>query len=313
LNVSAATTLSSTLGVTGATTIAGITSLTSTLNSTSTTNGALTVSGGVGIVGALNVGGATALSSTLGVSGATTLSSTLSVSGVTTLSNTSPSSATNNGALTVSGGVGIGGALNVGTTLNVGGISNQTNRLFVSGSSTNTDSNSLFRMINTNNNTDFRINPGMIGGTPVANAVTYELPGNGFHFFWDYFYSVSTAGVWLISCRDVNNPVTHASGSFPLLSSCANVTNLYNTGTGSLTRQDTSLNAGGSFYTVNFDNSDNFYLIMPGYGIVAFQNSNYTGTILLNVRNNTSNAICCSPSSIDTLSSYRVFYNNTQL
>ena len=78
---STATTLSGTLGVTGATTLSstlgvtGATTLSSTLN----------VTGNTTLSGKLGVTKATTLSSTLGVSGATTLSSTLSVGSNTTI------------------------------------------------------------------------------------------------------------------------------------------------------------------------------------------------------------------------------------
>jgi fibronectin-binding autotransporter adhesin len=73
--------LSSTLGVTGATTLGGTLGVTGATNLSST----LGVTGATNLSSTLGVTGATNLSSTLGVTGATNLSSTLSVSGITTI------------------------------------------------------------------------------------------------------------------------------------------------------------------------------------------------------------------------------------
>jgi hypothetical protein len=73
------------------------------------------------------------------------------------------------------------GRLGIGTT-----TPNST--LDVSGNTSNPDSNSLFKIVNTNstsNNTELRITPGLKQATATANFVTYDIPGNGTHFFWD--------------------------------------------------------------------------------------------------------------------------------
>ena len=146
LTVNGATTLSSTLGVTGVTTLSNDLILSSssatlsltggssviTLNnitpSTSSTTGALRVAGGAyfGTAsifgGPLTVNGATSLVTTLGVTGVTTLSSnltlngpsaTLSISGTSarlTISNTTASTSSTTGALQVAGGAYFGAA-----------------------------------------------------------------------------------------------------------------------------------------------------------------------------------------------------------
>ena len=99
LGVTGATTLSSTLGVTGISTLNGINNsndgITSagaisgvtTLSASSTITASGTITGGnLSTGGTLGVTGATTLSSTLGVTGATTLSSTLGVTGLASLS-----------------------------------------------------------------------------------------------------------------------------------------------------------------------------------------------------------------------------------
>jgi hypothetical protein len=131
-----ATTLQSTLDVTGQT------NLNATTTSTSTTTGALVVDGGVGIAenlfvgGTGNVTGATDLMSTLDVHGAATMQSTLDVTGQTNLNATTTSTSTTTGALVVDGGVGIAENLFIGGTANVTGATDLMSTLDVHGAAT---------------------------------------------------------------------------------------------------------------------------------------------------------------------------------
>jgi hypothetical protein len=128
LNVGANSSLSGTLGVTGA----------STLSSTLAVSGATTLSNTLAVTGAstlsstLEVSGATTLSNTLAVTGATTLSSTLGITGATTLSSTLGVT----GATTLSSTLGVTGATTLSSTLAVTGASTLSSTLAVTGATT---------------------------------------------------------------------------------------------------------------------------------------------------------------------------------
>ena len=128
------------------------------------------------------------------------------------------------------------------------------------------------------------------------------------------FYSLSTPGGWLYRCSGVQNPVTNMVGLMPLFRSCPNVANLFQTPTtGSPPVQDGGFPAAGTFFSVNFINLDNIYVIRPGYGIVAWTGVFYAGTVVINVVNNTNNAICIQPSITTLLDSYKLYYNNVEI
>jgi hypothetical protein len=121
LGVTAATTLSSTLAVTGAVTLSGNTAIGGTLDvagNFDVNNGKFTVDGGNGdtaIAGTLGVTAATTLSSTLAVTGAVTLSGNTAIAGTlgVTAATTLSSTLAVTGAVTLSGNTAIGGTLGV--------------------------------------------------------------------------------------------------------------------------------------------------------------------------------------------------------
>ena len=130
-------TLTGTLGVTGATTLTGAATLSSTLGVT----GATTLSSTLGVTGAttlsdvLNVTGATTLSSTLDVTGNATFTGTLSINSLSLSNTTDATSSTSGGSLTVSGGAAVAKKLFVGTNLSVGGNTSLSGNLNVTGPS----------------------------------------------------------------------------------------------------------------------------------------------------------------------------------
>lgn len=134
-----ATSVKSTLGVTGATTLNSTLAVAgaSTLSSTLAVTGAATMGSTLGVTGAttlgstLNVADATTLSSTLAVTGAATMSSTLGVTGVSTLGRSTISGSsggttilkggTNSGVLTLQDGNTVGGGNPDGTSITIAG------------------------------------------------------------------------------------------------------------------------------------------------------------------------------------------------
>ena len=52
---------------------------------------------------------------------------------------------------------------------------------------------------------------------------------------------------------------------------------------------------------------------MPGYGITGYQNTGLTGSVSINVYNNTNNARCVTPISVNITKSFRLFYHGVEI
>ena len=191
-----------------------------------------------------------------------------------TIPSTTLSTNTTTGALTVSGGVGIGGALNVGGNTILG-------------------------------------TGGNVGIGTTTPTIPLDVIGTSRLTGW--MYSQSTPGVWAINAVGSVGDSSDYRGVIPLLRSCSNCGNLYRTNGYTLVAQDTNFTVAGTLNTVDFNDDMDFVIIMPGYGIVAFENFDFAGTRILNVFNNRNNAICVQPTTGNSMSSYRLFYNNVEI
>jgi len=69
----------------------------------------------------------------------------------------------------------------------------------------------------------------------------------------------------------------------------------------------------GTWLNWNLENADDAYIVLPFFSVVVYTDYNYAGTIRLNFYNDTDEAICVRPSTINQASSMRVFYNHVQL
>ena len=142
------------------------------------------VGGNSSLTGTLGVTGATTMSSTLGVTGATTLSSTLGVTGATTLSDTldvtgfanfnnttDATSSTAGGALTVDGGAAIAKKLFVGTDFAVGANSSLTGTLGVTGTTTLTGAVTLSSTLAVTGASTLSSTLGVTGATTLSSTL----------------------------------------------------------------------------------------------------------------------------------------------
>ena len=52
---------------------------------------------------------------------------------------------------------------------------------------------------------------------------------------------------------------------------------------------------------------------MPGYGIVAWSDENWSGSTYLNVYNNTNTTRAYSPTNVNNMTSFKIYYNNVEI
>ena len=115
------------------------------------------------------------------------------------------------------------------------------------------------------------------------------------------------------------NGAAKAFNIYPIFVSIPNATNFFNavnTSGSSFTAgyyNDIDGGAVGTFYTIDLDNADKIYLVMPYYGITMWDTINYTGTIRLNFFNNSAKPIMVQPSVANSFSSCKIYYNGTTL
>jgi hypothetical protein len=81
----------------------------------------------------------------------------------------------------------------------------------------------------------------------------------------------------------------------------------------SYNRQDVGVVTAGSYDYMNINADMDGAVIYPNWGIIAYNDLNYTGTVLLNYKNTTKNPICVKCSSINASSSIRVYYMDQEL
>jgi len=64
----------------------------------------------------------------------------------------------------------------------------------------------------------------------------------------------------------------------------------------------------GTFECPNLDNNDNFWIVPSNFGLICYNDYDYTGTILLNYKNTENFPNCVRPSPANATSSVRIFY-----
>ena len=162
-------------------------------------------------------------------------------------------------------------------------------------------------ILGTNNGEDMRIlTNGNVGiGTQTPQ---FPLDVNGNARIGGTMYSQSTPGVWFVN----GGVSTGLSGIVPLLRTTNDASALYSTGV--LPPALVSVAAAqGTFTTVNIGGQDDGYIIMPGYGITGYQSTGLSGTVNINVYNNTNNARYVTPVTINQTRSFRLFYQGVQI
>jgi len=161
-------------------------------------------------------------------------------------------------------------------------------------------------IIGTNNVEDIRIlqngNVGIGTQTPA-----YPLHVEGNLLLNGTMYSQSTPGVWV-----VNGSTATIQAMFPLFRSCANVNALYPT-SGTVVGVPAGGSARGTFLTINFNDVEDYYIVMPGYGIVAWSDVGWLGSSYLNVYNNTDTPRAYLPTTVNNMTSFKIYYNNVEI
>ncbi len=66
----------------------------------------------------------------------------------------------------------------------------------------------------------------------------------------------------------------------------------------------------GNYSSININDVDISYLVMPNYGLIVNLNSNYSNQQLLNYKNTTSDPVVVSPVSANFGSSIRIYFND---
>lgn len=69
----------------------------------------------------------------------------------------------------------------------------------------------------------------------------------------------------------------------------------------------------GSWGSFSQTNVDDYYLVLPNFGIVGYDSTGYTGTVLLNYKNITNNPVIVQPTSNNTISSVKIYFNDNEL
>ena len=66
----------------------------------------------------------------------------------------------------------------------------------------------------------------------------------------------------------------------------------------------------GNYSSINVNDADTLYIVYPNFGLIVYQNASYTGTVLLNYKNTTSDSVVVSPSSALGGTSVKVYFND---
>jgi hypothetical protein len=147
---------------------------------------------------------------------------------------------------------------------------------------------------------------------PFGRAIICNNSSNWDVLYISSYYDWSKAGVYLLG--SIGNPYDN---TIPISYSCPDLTNMLNqpnisSNLTSSERQDFSSSISGSYINLNaFANSSpDCAIIYPNFGCVVYNNTNYSGTILLNYKNSTPNAVCLKMSSINSAKSIKIYYFN---
>jgi hypothetical protein len=69
----------------------------------------------------------------------------------------------------------------------------------------------------------------------------------------------------------------------------------------------------GNYDLVGCNNKDNYWLVLPGYGLKVYNSTGFSGSIYINYRNKTSNPVVVSGTTSQAGSSVEVFFDGVKL
>ena len=122
-----------------------------------------------------------------------------------------------------------------------------------------------------------------------------------------FFFQSYVAGVYLYKALSGSNNYV----IFPIFKSTPNLTHYTSQPltTGALTTPQSGTVV-GNYSSININDVDISYLVMPNYGLIVNLNSNYGNQQLLNYKNTTSDPVVVAPSSPSFGSSIRIYFND---
>jgi hypothetical protein len=161
---------------------------------------------------------------------------------------------------------------------------------------------------------------GLCGDCRVFNLPPYAraiITSTQYHF-WDIIYISSfydwKPGVIILGAYGSFNSTINVSYSSPDLRNLFNQTDgLTSVALGSFDRQNYGEAIAGTYDYMNVNADMDGAVVYPNWGVVAYNDLNYTGTVLLNFKNSTKNPICVKCSSINAASSIKIYYLDNEL
>ena len=128
----------------------------------------------------------------------------------------------------------------------------------------------------------------------------------------NYVKGMGIPGAWLINASAPNVPMPT-----PVYTSCTNMYNLFNqtVTSGNISPNDGINGAGGVGYYFGYQYFQvvDYVVVYPSYGIIAWDNINWTGSTILNFNNKTSTPVCVEPVSANTMYSFKLFFLGVQI
>jgi hypothetical protein len=142
------------------------------------------------------------------------------------------------------------------------------------------------------------INNANLTGTPYLNG--------------QYLYYSGICGVYMIDGSYEHHPLITSLSTISQASQSSFTVNSVNVNfpQANLTGSST---IGSSSQSVIPSSNDIIYLIMPAFGVIAYNATNYGGSVVLNVGNTSSKAIYCSPTTTKSALSWKVYYDGSQI
>jgi len=122
-----------------------------------------------------------------------------------------------------------------------------------------------------------------------------------------FFFQSYVAGVYLYKAiSGANNYVM-----IPIFKSTPNLSNYTSQPltSGALTTPQSGTVV-GNYSSININDVDTSYLVMPNYGLIVNLNSNYSNQQLLNYKNTTSDPVVVAPVSANFGTSIRIYFND---
>lgn len=155
-----------------------------------------------------------------------------------------------------------------------------------------------------------------LGTLPIVTTNNYNTPvdytftsRNLYHCFRNY-----VAGVYII-----NNIAVAQNIMLPIFYSVTDLTNIMYqpTVSGAVPTTDGGAIPGttgvGNYNQLGCDNKDNYWLVLPNYGLIVYNSAGWSGTVYLNYRNKTNNPVVVAGTTIQGATSVKIYFDGVEL